>query len=97
MTFELPEPAYYGLTSDHTWLSISKEQFECTKADHAMLVFTLIQMQAAYAAGRDSMTAENAALKLKLDNYENALWKATGDSQEMVNAYLEATSEGVKP
>jgi hypothetical protein len=45
----------------------------------------------------EALEAENAALKLKLDNYENALWKATGDSQEMVNAYLEATSEGVKP
>jgi hypothetical protein len=35
--WEKQEPEYYGLTNDHTWLSISKDAFDKLKAKYRMV------------------------------------------------------------
>lgn len=60
--YQLPEPAYFALTPDHTWLSVSKDQFDKCKQSHQMIVHTSAQVMKAYAAGREAMRQD--ALRL---------------------------------
>jgi hypothetical protein len=92
MTYKLPEPLYF-VTRNH--------------ADHPLHpiynpYYTAEQIQAAHAAGRDSMTAENAALKadLKLTKEERELFSgdyksAVEDVAELNDKVFELMTENV--
>ena len=62
MTYQLPEPYHFGLTPQHTWLSITPDQYEKLKAIYRMSSHsheTLIKEVAkAELRGRESMREE---------------------------------------
>jgi hypothetical protein len=39
------EPSYFGLTNDHTWLSVDEKYFKKLKPTHRMKVYTVIEAE----------------------------------------------------
>ena len=39
-TREMNEPSYFGLTNDHTWLSVDEEYYKKLKPTHRMKCYT---------------------------------------------------------